>query len=224
MVTVEYVAELRALFDKNSNAADALPMQAYMKDIAPFFGIKAPLRRQLSQHFIKTHGLPENPEGAVRLLWKEPERELHYFAMELLGKLAKKAPESQLRLYEKMITTNSWWDTVDYISPHLCGVHFSQYPDLRNATVEQWISSKNLWLQRSAVLFQLGYKTKTDAELLFTTCSRLAGESDFFIRKAIGWALRQYARTAPETVQDYVRRTPLSVLSKKEALKHFNVY
>jgi 3-methyladenine DNA glycosylase AlkD len=73
-------------------------------------------------------------------------------------------------------------------------------------------------------LFQLGYKTKTDAELLFTTCSRLADESDFFIRKAIGWALRQYARTAPETVQDYVRRTPLSVLSKKEALKHFNVY
>lgn len=218
-----YIHELRALYKSNSNTADALSMCAYMKDIAPFFGIKTPLRRKLSKEFISKNGLPENPEAVAQLLWKEPERELHYFAMELLGKLAKKAPENRLRLYEKMITTNSWWDTVDFISPHLCGVHFSQYPHLRDATIEQWISSKNLWLQRSAILFQLGYKTKTDTELLFATCTRLAGEPDFFIRKAIGWALRQYARTAPETVKDYVLSTPLSALSRKEALKHFNV-
>jgi 3-methyladenine DNA glycosylase AlkD len=137
-----YIQELRALYENNSNAADALSMRAYMKGIAPFFGIKTPLRRKLSKEFISQNGLPENPEAVVQLLWKEPERELHYFAMELVGKLAKKAPENRLRLYEKMITTNSWWDTVDYISPHLCGVHFS-HPDLRNTTVEQWISSKN---------------------------------------------------------------------------------
>jgi 3-methyladenine DNA glycosylase AlkD len=221
MVTSIYVTELRALFEKNGNVIDALPMQAYMKDIAPFFGIKAPLRRKLSQHFIKTHGLPENPEATVQLLWKAPERELHYFAMELLGKLAKKAPENRLRLYETLITTNSWWDTVDYISPQLCGVHFRCYPQLCNPTVEQWISSENLWLQRSAILFQLGYKKDTDEELLFSVCSRLAGASDFFIRKAIGWALRQYARTAPAAVKAYVQKTELSTLSRKEALKHF---
>ncbi|MGL5889319.1 MAG: DNA alkylation repair protein, partial [Bacteroidia bacterium] len=162
-----------------------------------------------------------NAEEVALLLWKEPERELHYFAMELLEKQASKAPENRLKIYEKLITSNSWWDTVDFISPHLCGVHFRKYPHLCNPAIERWINSNNIWLQRSAILFQLGYKKETNQEMLFDVCSRLAAEPDFFIRKAIGWALRQYARTVPAAVKLYVQKAPLSALSRKEALKHF---
>lgn len=216
-----YVKELRETFFNSRSSANAVQMQAYMKNIAPFFGIKTPLRRQLNKTFISTHGLPANADEVALLLWNEPERELHYFAMELLGKLTRQAPENRLAVYETLILNKSWWDTVDYISPHLCGKHLRSYPHLRDATITRWLSSNNLWLKRSTLLFQLSYKKETDQQLLFSVCQQLAGEPDFFIRKAIGWALRQYARTAPHAVKEFVLKTDLSPLSRKEALKHF---
>jgi 3-methyladenine DNA glycosylase AlkD len=221
MTPAAYAQALRRFFAAHSNPDEAAAMAAYMKNKFVFFGIKAIPRRALSNEFIRTHGLPESPEDTVREIWQLPERELHYFAMELCGKLAKKAPPERLGLYEDLILSNSWWDSVDYISPHLCGTHLLLYPILRKQTLKKWRSSKNIWLMRSALLFQMTYKQQTDEELLFSICREMAQSDEFFIKKAIGWALRQYARIKPGSVQEFVKNTPLSALSVREALKHF---
>ncbi|MCA6361886.1 MAG: DNA alkylation repair protein [Bacteroidetes bacterium] len=221
MTPAAYAQALRRFFAAQGNPAEAVAMAAYMKNNFVFFGIKATPRRVLGNTFIKQHGLPERPEDTVRAIWQLPERELHYFAMELCGKLAKKAPPERLTLYEELILNNSWWDSVDYISPHLCGPHFIRYPDLRNHTIKKWRNSSNIWLMRSALLFQMTYKQQTDEELLFSLCREMAGVDEFFIKKAIGWSLRQYARIKPGNVQKFVKNTPLPALSLREALKHF---
>lgn len=221
MTPAAYAQALRRFFAAQGNPTEAAAMAAYMKNNFVFFGIKATARRALGKTFLLQHGLPERPEDTVRAIWQLPERELHYFAMELCGKLAKKAPPERLALYEELILTNSWWDSVDYISPHLCGTHLLLYPTLRNTTIKKWRNSKNRWLMRSALLFQMTYKQHTDEELLFSLCREMAPSDEFFIKKAIGWSLRQYARTKPESVKDFVKNTPLSTLSRREALKHF---
>jgi 3-methyladenine DNA glycosylase AlkD len=221
MTPAAYAKTLHRFFEAQGNPTEAAAMAAYMKNNFVFFGIKATPRRALGNAFLKQYGQPGQPEDTVRAIWQMPERELHYFAMELCGKLAKKAPPERLALYEELILSNSWWDSVDYISPHLCGTHFLLYPTLRNDTIKKWRSSKNMWLMRSALLFQMTYKQQTDEELLFSLCREMAGSDEFFIKKAIGWSLRQYARTAPKKVLRFVKSTPLSALSEREALKHF---
>ncbi|MDY0078468.1 MAG: DNA alkylation repair protein, partial [Bacteroidales bacterium] len=101
------------------------------------------------------------------------------------------------------------------------GSHFQRFPEIRDETLSKWMLSGNFWLQRSCLIFQLKYKEQTDEALLFELCRQLGGEKEFFIRKAIGWALRQYARTAPQAVKQFVDSTDLQPLSKREALKHF---
>ncbi len=221
MTPKAYAKALQGFFAQNADAGEAQGMADYMKNRFVFFGIKAPLRKQLGKQFIKQHGLPADVEATVRELWKLPQREVHYFAQELCGKLAKKAPPERLGLYEELITTHSWWDSIDYISQHLCGVHLLVYPELKTKAVKKWVKSNNIWLMRTALLFQMPYKKQTDEKLLFDLCREMAAEEDFFVRKAIGWALRQYARTEPRRVKEFVEKTALSPLSRKEALKHF---
>lgn len=221
MTPAAYAQALHRFFAAQGNPTEAAAMAAYMKNNFVFLGIKAPARRALGKSFLLQHGLPERTEDTVRAIWQLPERELHYFAMELCGKLVKKAPPERLALYEELILANSWWDSVDYISPHLCGIHLQQYPALRNTTIKKWARSNNIWLMRTTLLFQMTYKKHTDKELLFSLCREMAQSDEFFIKKAIGWALRQYARTEPESVKKFVKNTPLSALSQREALKHF---
>jgi len=147
---------------------------------------------------------------------------MQYAGMEVLFRQRKKSSAESIGLLEWMITRKSWWDTVDYIAPNLVGNLFIAFPELRDETIENWMKSGNFWLQRSCLLFQLKYKANTDSGLLFNLCTRLAGEKEFFIRKAIGWSLREYAKTNPEAVKSFVDRTELSGLSKREALKHFS--
>jgi 3-methyladenine DNA glycosylase AlkD len=139
--------------------------------------------------------------------------------MMILEKFGKKTTREFIDLYVFMITTKSWWDTIDYIAANLVGKHFSRYPDQIPAYTEKWMNSGNFWLQRSALLFQLKYKKETDLNLLFDFIERLAHEDEFFIRKAIGWALREYSKTDPETVIKFVESHDLKPLSRKEALK-----
>ena len=120
---------------------------------------------------------------------------------------------------EFMIINKSWWDTVDMIASHLVGTHFKRFPGLIPAYTEKWMASGNFWLQRTALLFQLKYKKETDVELMSDLIKRLAGEKEFFIRKAIGWVLREYSKTDPEIVINFVENQQLSNLSRTEALK-----
>lgn len=210
-------------FRKKSSTEIALGAQKYMRNQYVFFGIKSPDRRTILSDFIGTYGIPslEDLPDLIRNAWAQQERELQYAAMELMQKRIKKMPATTLGLCEELITQKSWWDTVDFIAPNLVGILLQRYPEDRDALISKWMNSGNFWLQRSCLLFQLRYKDQTDQQLLFALCTRLSAEKEFFIRKAIGWALRQHAKFAPEAVFDYVHRTPLQALSKREALKHF---
>lgn len=213
---------LEALFRKNANPETALPMEAYMRGHFIFLGIKMPERTQLLRDFWKEN---DKPKGDVLLrtaeqLWQLNEREFHYVAMGLMEKYGKEAPEPHIDRLERWITTHSWWDSVDFIAANLIGYHLSKYPELIAAYTERWIVSEHLWLRRAALLYQLKYKHATDQERLFHYIELTKEENEFFIRKAIGWALREYAKTDAASVHRFVMETPLSPLSKKEALKH----
>ena len=197
--------------------------KAYLRNQFELFGLTGPDRNEVIHLFLKENGFPAAGElnEVIENAWDLPEREMQYAAMELLFKMRKQADIQIIELYEWLILHKSWWDTVDYIAPNLVGNLFDSFPEIQNVTIEKWMGSGNFWLQRTCLLFQLKYKTKTDSGLLFDLCTRLAGEKEFFIRKAIGWSLRQYARTNPEAVMAFVDKTELSGLSRREALKHF---
>ncbi|WP_343223684.1 DNA alkylation repair protein [Paenibacillus oenotherae] len=221
MGQVPYVAELEVWLRGHSDEDKAVAMAAYMRDQFPFLGIKSPERVEATRQFLKEKGTPELEEldAIVRALWKLPEREYQYTALLLMEKRLKKLDASWIGLLEMMITTASWWDTVDIIAGKLVGGLFGRYPELIPEYGDKWIASDNLWLRRSALLFQLGYKGKTDKDLLFGYIRQCADEEEFFIRKAIGWALREYAKTDEHAVRAFVKETPLSALSVREALK-----
>jgi 3-methyladenine DNA glycosylase AlkD len=217
-----YTSQLEQWFRLHANPVHAEPMKAYMRDQFQFLGIRSPERVALTKQFFKEQGVPagEEAEEVVMKLWELPEREFQYVAMALLEKLRKQADRSQIDLLEKLIMDKPWWDTIDFIAGNLVGFHFTLYPELIPTYTDRWITSDHLWLQRTAILFQLGYKKKTDAGLLFDYIRRTADEADFFIRKAIGWALREYSKTDETAVREFVASTKLSPLSAKEALKY----
>jgi 3-methyladenine DNA glycosylase AlkD len=208
-------------FTLHADQSQALAMQKYLKNKFDFFGIKAPLRREISKHFIEKGNLPEMWDvlEIIDELWDQPQRELQYLAIELLRKYTRVSPPDWIDLYEKLITQKSWWDTVDGLAAWHVGDHFLKFPDLMPVYTTKWMNSGNIWLQRTCLLFQLMYKEKTDFKLLASFIISLAGSKEFFIRKAIGWALRQYARTNPEVVLDFVNKQPLAPLSYREAVR-----
>lgn len=218
----EYIQNLRNLLSENSDTATAEWSGAYMKDQFVFFGIKAPLRRSLFKQFLTENAPPQYSDLAdlVWELWLEPEREFQYFAIELLERRKKEWTEDIIELFEKLIITKSWWDSVDYISSALVSVYFKKYPHQIRPITEAWMNSGNMWLQRVSLIFQLTYRKDTDTELMFGYMRRLNHSKEFFIQKAIGWALRQHARTDADLVRHFVETTQLAPLSKREALKH----
>jgi 3-methyladenine DNA glycosylase AlkD len=204
-----------------SDPTAAMAMRAYMRDGFPFLGIKTTERRALSRRVLK--GLPRPTGDDLRAVglgcWELPEREYQYFAVDWLVRHAKVAGPGFLTTAETLITTKSWWDTVDALAANVVGTIVARHPETAS-TMDKWIEDENLWLARTALLHQLRYRGDTDAERLFGYCVAQAGHSDFFIRKAIGWALREYAKTDPDAVHAFVGRTTLSNLSVREALKN----
>lgn len=218
-----YVISLRTVFEKNANPADAAPMKKYMREQFEFLGIKTPLRVALQKEFVKEHGLPPLNEIDViaRELWSLSQREFQYTATSLIGKLETKLEPVFISTLEYLIVTKSWWDTVDTLAGNTVGVHLKRFPKVREKYLKQWRKSDNFWLRRTALLFQLGYKEETDFNLLCEIIRENLGSDEFFINKAIGWALRQYAWTNPASVKEFVRETKqLSPLSRREALKN----
>ncbi|WP_099222008.1 DNA alkylation repair protein [Listeria costaricensis] len=196
-------------------------MEAYMKNRFPFLGIRAGERKALMKELLNELGEPEDLFAFAKRLYQEPEREFHQLAVDLLIRKKKQADVQALSAYEWLLQTNSWWDTVDPIASHLVGSYLERFPEKRDPAVQKWLASGNIWLIRTALLFQLKYKEKTDEQLLFRVINEERQSKEFFIQKAIGWSLREYAKTAPDAVYHFVDQIELAPLSRREALKHF---
>ncbi|MBK9758681.1 MAG: DNA alkylation repair protein [Flavobacteriales bacterium] len=216
-----WLVPLHSAFKRNANAERAPAMQAYMKDHFPFFGIMTTERRELMKEHMEVHGAPplEELPAITRSAFAVPQREMHQVAVDLLMKYAKKLTPDHLPLLEELITTKSWWDSVDALAVHGVGVILKKYPKEITRWNTRWVRSDDLWLNRTAIIFQLRWKEDTDRSLLFANIERHASHKDFFIRKAIGWALRSLAETDPASVKAFVRAHKLSPLSEREALR-----
>jgi len=218
-----YLKEIQKIFLANGDQLIAKEAKAYLLNQFEFYGIKTPLRRQLCKTFYKTHPIKDHTELSklIKECFNEPQRELHYFAIELLGHHKKIWSIKTIPLIEWMITHQSWWDSVDSTNTHVISKFFLLHPEHIEAYTSKWNQSSNKWLIRMSILFQLTYKTKTDTNLLSKYIENSQLHEDFFVRKAIGWALRAYAYTNKKWVIQFVKAHPLlNNLSKKEALKH----
>jgi 3-methyladenine DNA glycosylase AlkD len=216
-----YVRGLRAHLTSHANPKQALPMKRYMRDQFDYLGIKGPVLYQLLREYQAAQGLPAlaDLDQILRELWALPQREFQYSATSILEKFEGALPSRFIRTLEYLIVTKSWWDTVDTISAGAVGAHFKRYPTVRDRTLAKWRKSRNFWLRRAAILFQLNYKADTDFGLMCDIIRENLDSKEFFINKAIGWALRQYTRVDPQGVRRFVAETPLNPLSAREALK-----
>lgn len=219
-----YVRKVEEVLRPHYNSANAEPMTTYMRGRFDFLGIKASQRKELVHQLMSRPRLPavEDIEDVVRGFWSLDKRELQYVAVDLLRKYTKRLPESFLEVAEYLIVTKSWWDTVDALASHTVGGLVTRFPAAGLAKVDAWHRSNNLWLRRTAVLFQLRYKTQTDEALLFRMALDEREDPEFFIQKAIGWSLREYSKVAPEAVTRFVEASKLSPLATREALKWIN--
>jgi 3-methyladenine DNA glycosylase AlkD len=222
LVMHTYLLPLISLFESNANPAQAAPMKKYMRDQFEYLGIKSPQFKLLMKQHIAEHGLPPvaDLDRMVRELWMLPQREFQYIAISFSERLNEKLPKEFVKSLEYLLVNKSWWDTVDSIAGSIVGVHFRRFPTVREKYVAKWRKSDNFWLRRTCILFQLGYKKETDFPLMSDLIRENLGSKEFFINKAIGWALRQYAHTDPQAVKKFVRATPLEPLSRREAMKH----
>ena len=215
------IEQLTALFEEHRNDDNAGPMRKYMKDHFPFLGIKSPLRKELEKQFFKETGIlkEEFNKDFVVGLWEKDEREYQYTAITYTGKFIKKLPKDAIQFLERLITTKSWWDSVDSIAP-LVGELARKYPELVEKTINHWSVDENYWLRRVAILFQLKYKQQTNEALLYDYMVKNADSKEFFLQKAIGWALREYSKTNPESVKAFIEGNQLAPLSIREGSKY----
>lgn len=202
-------------------------MQAYMKSELPYYGIRVPDVRRICRPIFAAHPIESAgvfDETVLRLFVGATHREERYAALELAKHRQHSSFQTpdRLPLYRRLIVDGGWWDTVDDIAGNLIGPILLAHPTEVRPIVLGWATDRNPWLRRTAIIAQLGAKQRTDLTLLTQAVDANAGDSDFFIRKAIGWALRQYARTDPAWVRAFVdaREGQLSGLSKREARKH----
>ena len=187
-----------------------------MRHQFPFLGIGSPRLDGLLR------GLPQPaPDQVLEVAaacWELPEREYQYTGVRYLVRAAPRLPADGLPQVERLITTKSWWDTVDPLATRVVGSLVLAHPGLVSE-MDRWLESENVWLARSAILHQERWKGRTDADRLFRYCLRRRGDRDFFIRKAIGWALRSYSATDPQAVAAFLEEhgSELSGLSRREA-------
>ncbi|WP_396171382.1 DNA alkylation repair protein [Flavobacterium sp.] len=220
---MNFITKLETAFANNSNPENALAMAKYMRNHFSFFGIKTEERRQLFKLIWNDckNKIAENPREIAQELYTKPEREFHYCAIEILIKQLKgNYQKEDIHLIEKLIITNSWWDSVDTIAKNILAQYLLEFPFETAAVIENFSNSENMWLNRSAILFQLGYKQITNFEILQSECEKHKNSNEFFIQKAIGWALREYGKSNPEAVKNFVDNTILKPLSTKEALRN----
>lgn len=219
---------VRALRDGLAALADedkAPQMQAYMKSAMPYRGVQTPLRRKMQKKVFAQYRLVDFAtwRDTVLQLWRHASfREERYCAIDLAGENDEMQTRRALPLYRELIVTGAWWDLVDPVATHRLRRLLQKYPGSITRTMLEWSRCRDLWKRRSSILCQVGRKQETDLELLFACIEPNLDRSEFFLRKAIGWALRDYAWFDPATVQEYVatQGDRLSGLSRREALKN----
>jgi len=217
------LAELRAVADPSRAPA----MQAYMKSSMPRLGVSAPDFYKACRRVFAGVTFPSAAawQREVRTMWRRARyREEWYAAVELTGVRAAlpfQTPDV-LPLYEEIIVAGAWWDIVDGVAKHRLGLLLRRHPRPMRRAMLAWSRDDDMWKRRASILCQLAFKADTDLELLYACIEPSLPSKEFFLRKAIGWALRQYAWTDPREVQRYVRAhdAELSGLSKREALKN----
>lgn len=202
----------------------AAGMRAYMKTQMPFYGVQKPGRVPILRVLVADFPPADHEEyeALVLGLWQLPHREEKYLALGVARSHRRFVVPDSLPLYRRLIVEGAWWDLVDEVATKLVRVLVTSYPEEVWNEVESWVDDPSLWLRRAAVLSQIGAKEQTDAARLFRFCRKVASEKEFFIRKAVGWALREYSRTDPDAVARFVQahRSELSPLSVREASKH----
>lgn len=221
MDLVDYIVnELCAL----KNDHEAQRMAAYMKTTMPFYGVRAPQRRTISKDAVCRFPIESYDRyiAVITQLWKHTHREVKYVAIDIARAYPAYICAASLPFYKRMIEEGAWWDFVDDIAINLVGKALLHDPQELWPILDTWIDDTRLWVRRSALICQNKWKKQTDAERLFAYCLKTAYEPDFFMRKAIGWALREYAKTASDEVAVLVEnhKNQLSNLSRREALKH----
>ncbi len=209
-------AELSAV----ANPAKAAPMAAYMKTDMPFFGVQKPARDRIARELRRRTAAPgrRELERLVRALWKLPHREQKYLAIQVARTWPDLIGPASLPLYEKLIREGAWWDFVDEVAIKLVGASWQAEPAKVAPLLDEWIDDDDLWIRRTAIIVQVGAKKATDWRRLSKYCRRCMHEKEFFIRKAIGWALRDYSYAEPERVKAFLEehRGQLSGLSYRE--------
>jgi len=217
----EFVAKL---LSDQADPIKAGPMAAYMKTKAPFYGVQKPERVEIFKMMISIYK-PETHAEYVKsttALWDLPHREEKYAAIEFAMAFPEFIKIDSIKLYEHMIRDGAWWDLVDGIAANLVGGALATDRQAVTSILDRWISNKSMWLRRATIIAQLRHKDKTDPDTLFRYCRAQASEDDFFIRKAIGWALREYSKSEPEKVKGFIlaNQGVLSSLSYRESSKH----
>lgn len=213
--------ELIKILYANHDSERAAGMAAYMKNHFTFLGIPKPSRGQLQKEFIKqAKKQGELDWEQIFTLWDMPEREFQYVALDYLAALQGRLQAADIDHLHTLITTKSWWDTVDILAANAVGTLCLKHPDLVTDYILAWSESDNMWLARTAILYQLKYKTRTDLDILELVITRNNASKEFFIQKAIGWVLREYSKTNREWVQAFLEKHQLAPLSVREAQKH----
>ncbi len=220
----ECVEFVRTALAERANPAKAEGMAAYMKTEMPFYGVQKPGRTEILRH-LKAEFAPRDRVSyteVVTALWELPHREEKYLAQAVAIEFAEYIVPDSLPLYRRFIVEGAWWDFVDETATHLIRELVLGYPDEVWPVVDTWVNDENMWLRRAAIICQVGAKDRTDADRLFAFCRSRLEEKEFFIRKAIGWVLRDYAKTDAQAVAYFVNehRDELSGISFREATKH----
>ncbi|ANS85524.1 hypothetical protein VSVS12_01757 [Vibrio scophthalmi] len=213
----ETIARLTPMADPETASA----MQAYMRNQFEFLGIQSVPRRAAMKALLSSAQRPSINElsTVINQLWQLPEREYQMVALDLLIASKKRLPATMLNDLQRWLTTQSWWDTVDLLATHIAGELFTRYPAESAPFLLHWRGSDNIWLRRTTLLFQLKYKSRTDDALLFSLITDNQSDTEFFIQKAIGWALREYSKTNPDAVTHFIKQQNIQCLAKREALK-----
>ncbi|UBH22728.1 DNA alkylation repair protein [Macrococcus armenti] len=221
MLTIQ---DIKNAYEPLRNEANRKQMESYMKNQFQFLGIKksetAPIMRKLFKEF----GLPNDKDDVKQLVmncFSEQEREYHYIGMIILNKSSELFHGEDLSFIKSIILTHTWWDSVDTIAPNILGDIVKRSPEVKLELCE-WCLDDNFWLKRAALLHQLKFKQQMDLPLLEQMIDHLKEDKEFFIRKAIGWILREYSKTDAAYVINFVQQHTLSNLSSKEALKWLN--
>lgn len=222
----DYVGLIEQALRVHADAQRALEMKAYLRGQFEFLGVQTPTRR------LACKPLPQPPKDAevlmrlAQALWQKPEREFRYVACDLLAKNAKLFGTADLPAFKQLLQKDPWWETVDGLSGVIGDIVFNDHLQGKPSqeTMDKWLHDNDFWVRRSAMIHQLGWRLQTDTHRLGHYALRLSSENEFFIRKAIGWAFRDYAKWHPEFVRQFMQKhgASFSNLTVREAMKNIN--